>query len=960
MTTHMADFNKKQFMQRAGALTLSGLMTLGMAGVPVFAAPGDVQYPVDASHPVPQGEYQTTHTDSFTANVADATETTAEIDANKSVTVDIWKYDMTGAKREGVLSEDNKSIKTADGTVIDIYDDDGDQYAKSMEDDAQIRSALAEYAIEGVQFTYRQIGEPVQIKYTDANGVHHVKVVYKMRQAAQSNGLFKALGITTADYVNESDLDADSKNSSGYIYLTSDTLVNKLRAALQDDPTGVKNALEDYMYRNASDGSYYAGPYTTALTDTNGHTRFSINGEDQGIYLVVESQVPESVTVTVDPFILALPSTTLNGDAWSYNVTVYPKNITGHPIMEKFVRESMYDSGTHTTTGTLAGGNSKVEAAVKAEGYSHNTTASMGDVVEYKIVTRIPTITSDATDLTNLSINDMLDPGLSYENLNNDKTYDAAKYNARVDGNYKYEVAPAEIKIYKDASLSQEIVTLERGKDFTVTTGTASFQTKADVVGQSTTCETMKMNLTAAGLRKINDGTEMGWDAKSEEKGLSRAYMVMTYSARLKSDTTVIIGEKSNKNTCELQWHRTADGTDPNGPLDDQTTSGGTVSEDYHGYYDTIKDDTHVYTYGLDLTINYSEQVGTESDNTDNTFIMRNVTANNGYANTAKTLENLGGDGTAADDNASRTENGYYIIAEYNEHDGIWYVTGHTDDESEATEMHANSRSLVTDADDGPAGGKYAGDYAGDLVIMGLEADDYELSMVKTSNGYTLLKDDIDIHIETAETDYYCAQHSETDPDTYTPAEQSDPRIPVSAEVNDGDVNDGYWPDDAQPDYQDDKGFQSDSSGTIQPNPGSFPENSQSADGDDRDADPNKDQDPGDLGNNPDGINTEMNAIQTEIHKKLTASATVDGDPVTLTDDPTPNPTPDDPDPEPNDPDPSPKGIVPIEVTITKGFSLPITGGYGTWLASFAGVAAVAGGMLSLKKRKKEDQVDAA
>jgi hypothetical protein len=61
--------------------------------------------------------------------------------------------------------------------------------------------------------------------------------------------------------------------------------------------------------------------------------------------MIVETKVPDMVTSTCNPFLLSLPTTTIDGNEWNYDVTVYPKNATGMPDLEKNVRESKADTG---------------------------------------------------------------------------------------------------------------------------------------------------------------------------------------------------------------------------------------------------------------------------------------------------------------------------------------------------------------------------------------------------------------------------------------------------------------------------------------------------------------------------------------------------------------------------------------------------------------------------------------
>ena len=78
-------------------------------------------------------------------------------------------------------------------------------------------------------------------------------------------------------------------------------------------------------------------------TDENGYSK--VDGLAQGLYLLVETKVPENVTATTAPFLVSLPMTTVDGSEWNYDLALYPKNETGNPTLEKTVRESKADTG---------------------------------------------------------------------------------------------------------------------------------------------------------------------------------------------------------------------------------------------------------------------------------------------------------------------------------------------------------------------------------------------------------------------------------------------------------------------------------------------------------------------------------------------------------------------------------------------------------------------------------------
>ena len=109
------------------------------------------------------------------------------------------------------------------------------------------------------------------------------------------------------------------------------------------DP-GKKASLSIYKYditKAGTEGAWDAESYVST-----GHT--STSNMEQGLYLVVETRVPENVTSTCNPFFVSLPMTTIDGAAWNYDVTVYPKNQTGNPDLEKTVREAKNSTGKNT------------------------------------------------------------------------------------------------------------------------------------------------------------------------------------------------------------------------------------------------------------------------------------------------------------------------------------------------------------------------------------------------------------------------------------------------------------------------------------------------------------------------------------------------------------------------------------------------------------------------------------
>lgn len=322
-----------------------------------------------------------------------------------------------------------------------------------------------------------------------------------------------------------------------YFY-QADVLVDALAAALAANPTTVKNALETYLADN--------GGTAMPLTDAYGKT--TAENLTLGLYLVVETKVPEMVVSTTDPFLVSLPMTSVNGSnatdggtRWIYDVTLYPKNETGMPTLEKTLRESKDDTGKHEGSASID------------DGYAELGTASDGDVVDYQILSRLPSITSESTYLTCYTFVDTLSKGLSYNK------------------------GDVQLEFFSDDACTNSIaVWQESDGKFTV-----DYTTSED--GESV----MTIAMTEAGLEEINTASQVYPKSTMVNSGYSDCTLRITYQAALHSDDSVIYGDNGNPNQVELTWKRT--------------------SQDY---YDTLEDDCLVHTYGIDLTKLFSDGKG--------------------------------------------------------------------------------------------------------------------------------------------------------------------------------------------------------------------------------------------------------------------------------------------------------------------------------------------------------------
>ena len=420
------------------------------------------------------------------------------IDPTKEASLSIYKYDITKAGNDGAWD-------------VESYVSTG------LHDDAVI-DKLSKYAIQGVEFTYLRVAD-ITMNNELVDGQRQVGVLYGFDSSERSNAVLSAIDLTAADA---------HKTEGGINYFTSDSLNNKLAAALAANATNVKNALETAVKN---------GGVAMPETDASGHT--SASDMELGLYLVVETRVPEMVTSTCNPFLVSLPMTTIDGAAWNYDVTVYPKNQTGNPNLEKTVRETKNSTGKNT--GSLTD--------IK-DGYKHTATASVGDVVDYQIISTLPTITSKASSLSEYTYVDTMSKGIKYN---------------------KQDVV---IEFFRDSTCTDKITTwAEDSGTFAVT-----YDDAANI---------MTIKMTETGLSEINEAAAVYID--NVKRGYSDCTMRITYAATLTADAKM--GDKDNPNTVTLTWKRT------------NTT-----------YYDTLEDCCHVFTYGIDVLKQFSDGKGDIQD----------------------------------------------------------------------------------------------------------------------------------------------------------------------------------------------------------------------------------------------------------------------------------------------------------------------------------------------------------
>lgn len=555
-------------------------------------------------------------------SVSAATTDAAVIDPDAACSLSIYKYDFTNAAKDGVWTRD---AFTSTG-VYESYVNTTLGGQSSSLGNGQTANG---YAIKGVEFTYLKTAD-ISTFTESADGVNTTVVLYGFDKTASAD-LLTAIGLSDGASRYTAADSSDKLDASKYYY-TSDVLIKALANALEANSTTVKNALETYIVAN--------GGTAMPLTDSNGYTTAS--NLPVGLYLLVETAVPEMVTSTVNPFFVSLPMTTVDGNdqsashnggqEWNYDVTVYPKNLTGIPTLEKTVREAVTDTGKNNGSNVIT------------DGYAHNATGSAGDVMEYQFVSTLPTITSQATALTTYQFYDTLSEGLEYN-----------------------KSAGVKAEFFTDDACTNKVATWD------VTSGKFS-------VSYSNDNRHMTVDVTSSGLAEINGDTAN--ENGALYAGYSNYTVRVTYSAVISSDASFVCGDNGNDNKVVLTWKRS--------------------SQDY---YDTLIDDCHVYSFGMDLTKVFSDMTSAAADSE----ALFQAVKFKIYNET----------------------DGYWLTATRNDAEGIYYVTGHVGAEADATIFYP-----VT-----------SGSKPGKIVIRGMEDDAYVITEIETANGYTLLKDSIRLNI---------------------------------------------------------------------------------------------------------------------------------------------------------------------------------------------------------------------
>jgi len=404
------------------------------------------------------------------------------IDTTKKGSLDIFKYDLTAATADGVWTP-GSYVSTG------VYDQTGVNDVLGDEQDVGVLTngdTVYGYAVKGVEFTYLRVAD-----VSTQTIAGKVQTLYGFAKNDTTAALLAALGMAYTDAVM-----TDGANTVSYF--TSDSIFDAMEAAATLNSTTLKNALEDLVAAN--------GGTAMPLTDSYGHTE--ADELALGLYLIVETKVPETIVGTVTPFFVSLPMTSVDGDEWIYDITVYPKNASAVPTLEKTVREAATSGGT-------------------SDEYAKAITASIGDTAEYRVVSKLPPITSKASYLTKYVFTDTLPAGMTH--VGTDVT----------------------VEIFADDALTDLVATWDAD------------QFTAAVSGQ-----TLTVTVTADGLTELNTSNAVYDDPADTDSGYSGLFMVVKYGATV--GATAVLGDTGSTCGVTLTWERTS------------ANYFGTISDDVH------------------------------------------------------------------------------------------------------------------------------------------------------------------------------------------------------------------------------------------------------------------------------------------------------------------------------------------------------------------------------------------
>ncbi|MCD7805713.1 MAG: SpaH/EbpB family LPXTG-anchored major pilin [Lachnospiraceae bacterium] len=567
-------------------------------------------------------------------SVMASTGTTDIIEQDRDCSLTIYKYDLA-------------AYESDHGSIEDL-----ERASNGEAESEEVTNALRDYALWDVEFGMVRVGKMLEY-YDETDG--SLTLCYGI-----PNDLAAVLGLDDGDTYPPVYYDF-------YGFYTASQINTALSVLLADGNSG-KSAVEAWLLGRGSNVKY-------GTTDYNGQIVF--DELNDGLYLVVETGVPSNVGTTTDPFFVSLPMTDPDGDSWIYDVYVYPKNQTSVSTIDKLVldSDSLSDSGTDT--------------------YKDVEDASEGDILNYRIVTEMPTITSEATYLSSLVVRDVQSEGLYY-NEDVQIWWYQSESEARSDtagtGAAQKWTSGSE---YFTPVYSGTTTVYERNE------ATDTLEERQVATG------TMTLALTEAGLSELN-------------RQYSDYYMTVVYTSTMYSGSSVVLGDAGNPNAAILTWKRGS-------------------SEEY-----IIADVAEVYSYGISgyfttkveeaspfKTFTNSTGIVTDVDASNAAFVLYNADRGAGYYVKTTQINSI----TGASDGVT-----YYVVDDEEKYymDLLDVSAGEYET---LMDPEILEEILIRPNSDGY------------LRIEGLEAGRYILTEVYTVDGYSLLSEYVGIDINSTSVD---------------------------------------------------------------------------------------------------------------------------------------------------------------------------------------------------------------
>lgn len=850
-----------KFVKKSGAMLMASAM-MASTMVSAFAA-------------------TSTATNNNTATTNDLTNADI-IDESKKGSITIHKYDITSAEKDGAYTQ---GLKKATG-----------------EQDTDLENTLKKYQVEGVEFTYLKCGdiEQYSAKKGDTNSI---QVVYEVPKE-----LATILELNPADAYDMTEESVANKCDKTDVYHYNSTQISDaLQKILDADNVAAKNALEGYIAANPD-------AVKMAKTDSTGTT--SAKNLDLGLYLIVETEVPEEVVDTVNPWFATLPFTqtsaqtaasaedgkngkydkdaTKGGNQWLYDLSCYPKNQTGNPTLDKLVRNAYNTSNDYRDKNTTVSTADKFESDFAGK----NLATSM---VVFNSETNVKADDTDAASYINNRGGYTKDNQQAGEaKYSSDYTYDSSTTASEGDvldyllvsklphiaskstylSQYTFVDKLSEGLMYNDdiriAFYDNETdAKVNNTKNAMAIWGRdgegSTFNSKiADVTvsqgeNKKTTGTTLTVSFTEDGLKAINEDGLNRIVQSNTEPGTAKAQAILTDRQKQNAAQGVTNSNAGLGDMYVVVYYTATMNSDARAVLGDSGNPNDVVltwERSSQGFYNTLEDRCYVYTYGINLTKKFDGGTG---DATKVKFVLYDET------------------------------DGYYVVATKTEtKDGklVYYVTGKSASQDGATQFSPDSN--------------------GAMIINGLEGDKYQLTETETDDGFNLAKDQIVIDITTA-----------------TRAVDAS----VAGYVGKVDANHTHTDDCYAKDATGQKIQYTDAAGQKHD---IFVCGHTDADANGRTTGKTDMNDHGVVASKTtrDGVASQMENYVINEQTVLSTSkvgSTIDSE----------------------------NGLLPVEVTNHKKLKMPLTGSAGVAVFATLGVVAIAGGVYACTRKKKNDSVDA-